>query len=185
MSVERTTTLAAYQDGVERYVTSFAFAGGGAEFGAIVPLPGVPTSVVRGGDWTLQRLVQEVTPAETVALAQAAPDRAGARVLREVQIDALDITIVEGGGDAVGRWAKDNGFRLTPGFPEILDFYASRSPIFMAARYDLARAGPEGLAVGGGTPVHLTIPTPTPGFRCASWGPALRPVTGSKPTSSY
>ena len=50
----RTGTLAAC-GGVER-VTSFRFEGGGAEFGSIVPLPGVPTNVERGGDWTLQRL---------------------------------------------------------------------------------------------------------------------------------
>src|SRR5437763_10312078 len=61
----RTSTLAAYHDGVEHYVTSFQFAGAGpgndaaaatsgpSEFGSIVPLPGVPTSVERGGDWTL------------------------------------------------------------------------------------------------------------------------------------
>src|SRR5882757_6784136 len=58
----RTNTLAAYHDGVERYVTSFEFVGEGAEVGSIVPLPGVPTSVERGGDWTLQRLALEVAP---------------------------------------------------------------------------------------------------------------------------
>ena len=52
----RTTTLAAYHDGVERYVTSFEFTGEGEEVGSIVPLPDVPTDVERGGDWTLQRL---------------------------------------------------------------------------------------------------------------------------------
>ena len=58
----RTTTLAAYSDGVERYVTAFEFTGEGEEVGSIVPLPDVPTEVTRAGDWTLQRLVQEVTP---------------------------------------------------------------------------------------------------------------------------
>src|SRR5438309_7116790 len=58
----RTSTLAAWHAGVEHYVTSFTFAGDGAEFGSIVPLPGVPTNVERGGDWTLQRLEREVQP---------------------------------------------------------------------------------------------------------------------------
>src|SRR5947209_10561242 len=58
----RTTTLAAYHDGVERYVTSFQFTGEGSEVGSIVPLPDVPTKVERGGDWTLQRLALEVAP---------------------------------------------------------------------------------------------------------------------------
>ena len=44
----RTATLAAYHDGVERYVTSFEFVGDGAEVGSIIPLPDVPTEVVRG-----------------------------------------------------------------------------------------------------------------------------------------
>ncbi len=65
----RTTTFAGYHDGVEHYVTSFEFAGGEGEFGSIVPLPGVPTDVVRGGDWTLQRLVQETTPQRELAFA--------------------------------------------------------------------------------------------------------------------
>jgi len=58
----RTTTLAGYADGVEHYLTSFTYAGGGARFGSIVPLPGVPTEVAKGGEWTLQRLVRETQP---------------------------------------------------------------------------------------------------------------------------
>ena len=164
--VQRTTTLAAYHDGVEHYVTSFEFAGGGAEFGAIVPLPGVPTDVEKGGDWTLQRLVREVSPdADDVAFFAAAgalSTRDQAEVLQEVAIDALDVTILKGGGDEVGRWAEEQGFVLTPDFPEMLDFYAARSPIFMAARYDVSRAREAGQEVGSGTPVHLTIPTDNP-----------------------
>src|SRR5262245_26529266 len=60
IQLTRTTTLAAYHDGVERYVTSFQFTGTGEEVGSIVPLPAVPTKVDRGGDWTLQRLEREV-----------------------------------------------------------------------------------------------------------------------------
>ncbi len=62
----RTTTFAGYHDGIEHYVTSFAFAGGEGEFGSLVPLPDVPTSVERGGDWTLQRLVAGDEPAARV-----------------------------------------------------------------------------------------------------------------------
>ena len=62
VNLGRTTTFAAYHDGVEHYVTAFSFQGGGGQFGSIVPLPGIPTKVERGGDWTLQRLVQETQP---------------------------------------------------------------------------------------------------------------------------
>src|SRR6187431_1419147 len=72
----RTTTFAGYHDGVEHYVTAFQFAGGGGAFGSLTPLPGVPTSVEKGGDWTLQRLRRETEPEEfafrAVALSAAA-----------------------------------------------------------------------------------------------------------------
>ena len=162
----RTTTLAAYHEGVEHYVTSFRFVGGGgAKFGSIVPLPGVPTTVERGGDWTLQRLVREVRPPVFVATALNAEDSAAgrsAKVLLEKRIDALDITVLEGGGDAVARWAEKNGFILSPDAPEVLDFYAKRSPIFLAARFDSKAAASQGLNEGDGTPIHISIPTPQP-----------------------
>ena len=165
VSLVKTTTMVGYVDGVEHYVTSFEFAGGGAEFGSIVPLPGIPSDVERAGDWTLQRLVQEVQPPVTFDGADAAGATVSlerAEVILETQIDALDITILKGGGDEVGRWAKENGFALTPDAPEVLDFYAARSPIFMAARFDPKAASERGQSVGDGTPVHLTIPTPDP-----------------------
>jgi hypothetical protein len=163
IQLTRTATLAAYQDGVEHYVTSFEFTGQGEEVGSIVPLPGVPTAVERGGDWTLQRLQIEVAPPanEFGAAALAASDRS-AQVLLETKIDALEITILKGGGDEVGTWAIDHGFLLTPDAPEVLDFYASRSPIFMAARFDATTAADLGQNSGDGTPIQLTIPTDEP-----------------------
>ena len=161
----RTTTFAGYHEGIEHYVTAFQFAGGGGAFGSITPLPGVPTKVEKGGDWTLQRLIQETEPVPEAALfslgsAAGAADRA--KVIMEVQIDALDITVLEGGGDAVGLWAKEHGFRLPPDSPEVLDFYAKRSPIFLAAVFDADRAAQREQGLGDGTPVHITIPTTNP-----------------------
>jgi hypothetical protein len=160
----RTTTLAAYHQGIEHYVTSFQFAGGKGEFGSIIPLPGVPTKVIRGGDWTLQRLVQETQPQpEAFALrATGAAAAEDATVILKTEIDALDIVVLEGGGTAVGRWATDHGFFLPPDAPEVLDFYADRSPIFMAVRFDATRAAEQGLGEGDGTPVHVVIPTTNP-----------------------
>jgi hypothetical protein len=161
----RTTTLAAWHDGVEHYVTSFEFSGTGESVGSIIPLPAEPIDVVRGGDWTLQRLRLEVAPpsgAGTAQLADATSDDAGVEILLETEIDALDITVLAGGGDAVGRWAIDNGFLLTPDTPEVLDFYAERSPVFLAARFDAGRAAQQGLTSGQGTPVHITMETPRP-----------------------
>ena len=130
-----------------------------------MPLPGVPSDIIRGGDWTLQRLIRETEVfAKRFALsASAGPaGRQDAVVLKQVKIDALDITILKGGGDAVGRWATEHGFRLPPDAPEVLDFYAARSPIFMAAVFDADAAKARGQKVGDGTPVHLSIPTAAP-----------------------
>ena len=159
----RTSTLAAYHDGVEHYVTAFEFAGGGGAFGSITPLPAIPSSVEKGGDWTLQRLVRETTP---VTLRAASPAASGAALdaieLQKVRIDALDLTVLQGGSAAIGAWAKDHGFRLPPDAPEVLDFYAQRSQIFLAAAFDADAAKGRGQQVGDGTPVHITIPTDNP-----------------------
>jgi hypothetical protein len=159
----RTTTFAGYHDGEEHYVTAFQFAGGGGAFGSITPLPGVPSSVVKGGDWTLQRLIQETSPIERFAFdAAALPAASGAEELMKVKIDALDITVLKGGAADIGQWAKDHGFRLPPDSPEVLDFYANRSPIFLAAAFDADAAAERGQQLGDGTPVHVTIPTDNP-----------------------
>src|SRR5438445_9716443 len=84
----RTTTFAGYHDGVEHYVTAFQFAGGGGAFGSITPLPGVPSSVVKGGDWTLQRLVRETSPQRLSFFDLASPTAASAQELMKVKIDA-------------------------------------------------------------------------------------------------
>jgi hypothetical protein len=174
----KTTTLAGYADGVEHYVTSFSFAGGGGAFGSLVPLPGIPSKVERGGDWTLQRLIRETQPpvlafARDAGLVAATAE--SAEVILETTIDALDLTVLKGGGDQVGVWAKDNGFSLPPDAPEVLDFYASRSPIFLAAKFDADAAQARGQNIGEGTPIHLSIPTDNP------WVPLRILALGKQP----
>ena len=175
----RTTTFAGYHDGVEHYVTAFEFAGGEGEFGSIVPLPDIPSNVEKGGDWTLQRLILETDPQPAAFVEEAADSaRGAAEVILEVRIDALDITVLRGGGDEVGTWAADHGFRLPPDAPEVLDFYARRSPIFMAAVFDADAARERGQQIGDGTPVHLTIPTDDP------WVPLRILALGRQPNET-
>jgi len=180
VNLGRTTTLAAYHDGVEHYITAFQFVGGGGQFGTLIPLPGIPSDVQKGGAWTLQRLVRETDPVARTALAAVAQTaaREDAQVLLEKRIDALDITVLKGGSQAVAAWATDHGFRLSPDAPEVLEFYAKRSPIFLAAVFDGDAAKQRGQRVGDGTPVHITIPTPNP------WVPLRILALGRQPTDT-
>src|SRR4029079_13280831 len=155
IQLTRTSTLAAYHNGVERYVTSFEFTGQGKEVGSITPLPGIPSKVERGGSWTLQRLEREVAPPLREAFAfDSAKNATGApaQVILETQRDALYIPILKGGGAEVGKWAVDHGFLLTPDAPAMLDFYGRRSPIFMAARFAAYAARTLGQGTAHSTP---------------------------------
>jgi len=180
ISLTRTTTLAAYHNGVEHYMTSFQYAGStSGDVGSIVPLPGVPTRVIKGGDWTLQRLEREVQPPQPTAefaLAASAP-ASDAKVLLQTTVDSLDITVLKGGAVAVGTWAKNHGFFLPPDAPQVLDFYARRSPIFMAVKFNAERAAQQGITEGEGTPVDVVIPTPDP------WVPLRILTLGQAPNS--
>jgi len=181
ISLTRTTTLAAYHNGIEHYLTSFDFSGKvGGSLGSITPLPGVPTKVIKGGDWTLQRLELEVNPPtleRTDFAAEAVPAAAPAQVLLRTQVDALNITVLKGGATAVGDWAREHGFFLPPDAPAVLDFYAQRSPIFMATKFNQKRAAAQGITDGQSIPVHVVIPTPNP------WVPLRILTLGQQPQS--
>lgn len=164
VNLVRTSTLAAYHDGVEHYVTSFEFTGAPESFGSIIPLPDKPTKVEKGGGWTLQRLQREVNPVvlERELDAAAAPSAKDVQVLQQVRIDSLDVTILRGGAQGVSDWANEQGFALPADTPEVLRFYARRSPYFMAAKFDAPAAAAAGFRGGDGIPVHLAIPTDDP-----------------------
>jgi hypothetical protein len=181
VNLVRTSTLAAWHDGVEHYVTNFEFKSEQTSFGSIIPLPAEPTNVERGGDWTLQRLQREVAP-ERRALATGVADAAtpaDVEVLHQTRIGSLDVTILRGGGQAVTEWAAQQGFDLTTDTPDVLEFYAQRSPYFMAAKFDASAAVDQGLSSGDGIPVHLTIPVDRPWVPLRILGtgkPATEPV---------
>jgi hypothetical protein len=161
--LRKATTLAAWHAGYEHYVTGFRFASGSTSFGYIVPLPGVPAKIEKAGEWTLERLGLEVNPvreADTELL--AAPAAGRVTVLQQVRVDALDITVVRGGGSDVAAWAKEHGFALTPDTPEILTHYSDAGAIFALAKFDVEAAASKGLIEGQGTVVHFTIPMSAP-----------------------
>jgi hypothetical protein len=164
--LQRATTLVAWHGGVEHYMTSFAYAGTGFDdFGWIVPLPTAPDKVEEGGGWTLQRLNRETHPQPRFgagAQGLAATSANSAEVLQQVQVRALDITVLRGSGQAITDWCKQNNFLLTPETSAHLQVYAKGSPVFMAAKYNVARAQATRQRAGDGAPVLITMHTDRP-----------------------
>lgn len=159
----RAATLVAWHDGVEHYMTSFTYEGNEANVGWIVPLPAVPDKIQEGGAWTLQRLSIETHPVvpTDVPFAPAAAS-ASVQVLQQVQIEALNITVLRGSGQAVLDWCAANGFVVPGDARSHLLTYAKASPIFMAAKYNTAAARARGQQSGDGAPVLITMHTAHP-----------------------
>jgi hypothetical protein len=162
--LDRATTLVEWHNGVEHYFTSFSYHGEASSFGWIVPLPAVPVKVEEGGGWTLQRLFRETHPQPAIlsldfAARAAAPS---VEVLQQVQVQALDITVLRGSGQGVLDWASQNGFSIDAETHAHILQYAKGSPVFMAAKYNAARAQKQRLLFGDGAPVLITLKVPHP-----------------------
>lgn len=159
--LSRATTLVAWHDGIEHYMTAFTYQGDVSDLGWIVPLPAVPTKIEEGGAWTLQRLQRETHPLPKGVFAAGAVEdaTASAQVLQQTQVEALDITVLKGSGQEVIEWCKENNFFLDEETSAHLTHYAQGSPIFMAAKYNLERARARGQIAGDGAPVLITMPT--------------------------
>lgn len=178
----RTTTFVTWEDGVERYITNFSFEGIADSFGTIIPLPAEPTDVSRAGDWTLQRLQIEVAreqPLLAFGAVKRLAEGADAEVILSTTIDSLDVVVLKGGAAEVLTWVNANGFDLPegPATDHMLQFYANRSPYFLAARFDAERAEQDDFVAGDGIPVQITMPTPRP------WVP-LHILHGAQPDTS-
>jgi hypothetical protein len=158
----KATTFIAWSGGVERYVTSFAFTGAVTDVGWIVPLPAVPTSIKEAGAWTLQRLEREFAPPAPSLQLDFAAARAGAPavVIEQVQVEALDVTVLKGSGQAVIDWCTHNGFLVSAEIKDHLLRYASSTPIFMAAKYNTSLALQRHQQAGDGVPLLITMHTP-------------------------
>jgi hypothetical protein len=161
--LSRATTLVAWHDGVERYLTSFSYEGSGVkDFGWIVPLPAIPDKVEEGGGWTLQRLFRETHPVPVFAELSAGAGAANAPaqraiVIEQVRVRALDITVLKGSGQAIVDWCAHNHFLLNSETRAHLMVYAAGSPVFMAAKYNVARAEATRQLSGDGASRKLTL----------------------------
>lgn len=162
--LDRAATLIAWHGGIEQYMTSFTYQGDAKNLGWIVPLPAVPLKIQEGGAWTLQRLARETHPQpvfDTAELAGAAAPSA-AQVLQQVKVEALNISVLRGSGQAVLTWCAQNGFAVDDDTRAHLLAYAQGSPIFMAVKYDTAAAQARHQTSGDGAPVLITMRTPHP-----------------------
>lgn len=153
----RASTLIAWHDGIEHYLTSFSYQGAEKNLGWIVPLPAVPQKIEAGGAWTLQRLSRESHPVFVQDLAPAAATMGSAQVLQQVQIEALNVTVIKGSGEEILNWASQNGFFITGETRAHLLAYAKGSPIFMAAKYDTHIATERHQLQGDGVPLLITM----------------------------
>jgi hypothetical protein len=161
--LRKATTLSAWHAGYEHYVTGFLFGGNASSFGYIIPLPGVPMKIEKGGGWTLERLEREISPPIPAAFdgVRLAAGKA-VEVIQQIRIEALDITIVRGGGPDVAAWAKKHGFDLTADTPKVLGRYSSSGAVFALAKFDGVAALKRGLVEGQGQTIHFTIPLSAP-----------------------
>jgi uncharacterized protein DUF2330 len=162
--LDRAATLIAWHDGIERYMTSFTYEGDVKKLGWIVPLPANPISIKEGGAWTLQRLAIETHPQPRVLFAAGAASEApsAAIVLQTAKVEALNITVLKGSGQAVLDWCAQNGFTVAGDTRDHLLKYAQGSPIFMAVKYDTTRAQARHQTTGDGAPLLITMRTPHP-----------------------
>lgn len=159
----KATTFVAWSGGIEHYVTSFAYTGAVVDIGWIVPLPAIPTSITEAGAWTLQRLEREFAPPVEFAAPVAFTDAGAAApaiVVEQVQVEALDVTVLKGSGQAVIDWCVHNGFLVSPEIKSHLLRYARTSPVFMAAKYNTSIALQRHQQAGDGVPLLITMRTP-------------------------
>lgn len=161
--LRRATTLAAWFDGVEHYITGFEFAGTANSFGYIIPLPAPPSDVRKGGDWTLERLEREAFPPPPVSGPPLGEGRSvtksSVEVLRAVKIDSLDIRVVRGGAKDVVVWAEEHGFDMTNDTDELLARYPAN--VFALAKFEKENEGRRFIE-GQGVVIDFTIPLPGP-----------------------
>src|SRR5437899_7345243 len=153
----RASTLIAWHDGIEHYLTSFSYQGAEKNLGWIVPLPTEPQKIEAGGAWTLQRLSRESHPQLLQERFTASSASDSAQVLQQVQIEALNVTVIKGSGEEILNWASQNGFFITGDTRAHLLAYAKGSPIFTAATYDTHRAAARHQVQGAGGPPPITI----------------------------
>lgn len=158
----RASTLIAWHNGVEHYLTSFAYQGSASDVGWIVPLPAIPEKIEDGGAWALQRLDRESHPQRFDLREPVAASAGAAQVIEQVQIEALNVTIIKGSGKEIVAWAVQNGFSLDEETHDHLLVYAQGSPIFMAAKYDTHLAQQRHQLQGDGVPLLITMRTAHP-----------------------
>ena len=162
----RTTTFAGYHDGVEHYVTVVRVRGRRRRVR-------LAHAAARASHRASRRAATGRSSASSARPTRRRPARGlffgaaaaadSAEVIMEVQIDALDITVLKGGGaevGAVGHPSTGSGCRPTRPRSSTSTPTAARSSSPPCSTPTAAKE--RGQQIGDGTPVHITIPTPNP-----------------------
>ena len=185
-SVHLTTaqTLVGWHNGIEYYMTNFAYSGEASQFGWVLPLPAQPQKIEEGSMPVFSDLKAETLQGSNnrgwFSSGNYAANPGGAQVLQRTIIHSLNISIIQGNGPQIVNWARQNGFTVDAETQTHLLMYARASSIFMAARYELppAHQAQQAQNQGESVPILLTMRTP------ALWIPVELLATDSGQTSA-
>jgi len=167
-SVHLTTaqTLVGWHNGIEYYMTNFAYSGEASKFGWVLPLPAQPQKIEEGSMSVFSDLSSEAAQGRSnrgwFSSGNYAANPGGAQVLQRKIIHSLNISIIQGNGLQIVNWARGNGFTVGAETQAHLLMYARASSIFMAARYELPPAHQsQSQNQGESVPILLTMKTPS------------------------
>jgi hypothetical protein len=165
-SVHLTTaqTLVGWHNGIEYYMTNFAYSGEASKFGWVLPLPAQPQKIEEGSMQIFSDLEAETLQGSSnrgrFSSGSYAANPGGAQVLQKTTIHSLTISIIQGNGSQIVNWARENGFTVDAETQAHLLMYARASSIFMAARYELPSTQ-QAQKQGESTPILLSMRTPS------------------------
>lgn len=168
-SIHLTTaqTLVGWHNGIEYYMTNFAYSGEASQFGWVLPLPAQPQKIEEGSMPVFSDLNSEAAQGSSnrgwFSSGTYATNPGGAQVLQRTIIHSLNISIIQGNGPQIVNWARENGFAVDAETQAHLLMYARASSIFMAARYELPSTHQsQAQKQGESAAILLTMKTPSP-----------------------
>ena len=156
--VTESATMVAFHNGVEHYLTTFAYNATDLATGWLLPVPARP-QVEKGDATVLNQFADETERYRSTSqfhfgFGAAAP----AHVIDYTRIDSLGLTTLAGTGDGVLQWCSEQGFHVDTETASHIRTYANATQLFLAARYEAAPAAPSPSS-GPGATQSPTLPS--------------------------